>query len=151
MNIKICKYLKKQIYWLKSIKKPILSIFINKYIKYIYKYKSLEYKIACESKIICKLKIKELKKKLKIFYKKLNNRLNNINNIVDIKLSSRIDLIDMFKKHKSSYYMVDEEKINFSRNNISINSPIANIIIGKRVGDIIILNTYLGKRYYKIL
>ncbi|CAL4322785.1 Transcription elongation factor GreA [Buchnera aphidicola (Thelaxes suberi)] len=81
-------------------------------------------------------------------------------NIIDIKkinsngrviFGSTITILNIFQKKISTYRIVGDDESNFKKKLISINSPVARYLIGKKINDIVSVKTPRGSVSYKIL
>jgi transcription elongation factor GreA len=67
-----------------------------------------------------------------------------------VKFGARVTLIDEETDEKSSYQIVGEFEADVKKGKISITSPIARAIIGKRQGDSVEVSTPGGGKSYEI-
>lgn len=140
--------LKKQLLWLKTIKCPQIISVIKKNKKNRYLLKNIRYKAALESIKICNFKIKEIEKKI------FNSHIIDIkkkNKTKIVLFSSTVILKNINNKKILQYKIVGDDEANIKLNTISISSPLATILIYKKIGEVIELNTYLNTIFYKII
>lgn len=67
-----------------------------------------------------------------------------------VKFGARVTLIDEETDDETSYQIVGEFEADVKKGKISISSPIARAIIGKRMGDSVEVNTPGGGKSYEI-
>lgn len=67
-----------------------------------------------------------------------------------IKFGATVSLIDEDTEEKKSYQIVGDQEADVKQGRISISSPIARALIGKRVGDSVEVNAPGGARGYEI-
>ena len=106
-----------------------------------------EYHAAKDSQGMLELKINELEKKL------MNVRIIDEN---DIDTSQVVMLANVrLKNHKinkeMTYKIVSEAEADIKINRISVNSPIGHGLLGKKVGDKVIIQTPAGEMILEIL
>ncbi|ASS47151.1 Transcription elongation factor GreA [Candidatus Nasuia deltocephalinicola] len=75
----------------------------------------------------------------------------NIKNKNIINFSATIELKNIEKNKNIKYKIVGDEEINLEPNSISINSPVAKILIGKSINDIIRIKQLNKIIKYKII
>lgn len=64
---------------------------------------------------------------------------------------AHVELLDLETDEKKTYQIVGEEESNASQGRISIFSPLARSLIGKKVDDIVELNTPKGERELEVV
>lgn len=107
-----------------------------------------EYHAAREQQGFCEARIKEIESKL-------SNA--QIIDITKIPISNRVvfgvtvNVKNLCNKEIKNYRIVGDDEANLKQNLISINSPIARGLIGKKIGSTTIINTPRGEVKYKIL
>lgn len=106
-----------------------------------------EYHAAKDSQGMLELKINELEKKL------MNVRIIDEN---DIDTSQVVMLANVrLKNHKvnkeMTYKIVSEAEADIKTNRISVNSPIGHGLLGKKVGDKVVITTPAGDMILEIL
>jgi transcription elongation factor GreA len=67
-----------------------------------------------------------------------------------VKFGARVTLIDEDSEEKSAYQIVGEFEADVKKGKISVSSPIARAIIGKRKGDSVEVSTPGGGKSYEI-
>jgi len=68
-----------------------------------------------------------------------------------VKYGASIKLLDEDTEREIAYKLVSEYEADVSKGMISITSPLAKALIGKKVSESLEFNTPKGTRYYKIL
>ena len=68
-----------------------------------------------------------------------------------VKFGATVDLVDEDTEEEKSYQIVGDQEADVKQGRISISSPIARALIGKRVGDSIEVNAPGGSRAYEVL
>lgn len=68
-----------------------------------------------------------------------------------IKFGATVGLLEEDTQEKLHYQIVGEYEADLTKKRVSIYSPIAKALIGKRVGDVIEVRTPKGEKYYEIL
>ncbi|SPR06327.1 transcription elongation factor GreA [Orientia tsutsugamushi] len=106
-----------------------------------------EYKAAKERQLLNDKKIYDLENKLAnaevIEITKINSN--------SVKFGARVVLLDQDTEKEVVYQIVGEYEADITQNLISIASPIAQALIGKKAGDIIEVITPKGGRFYELL
>ncbi len=69
----------------------------------------------------------------------------------EITLLSTVQLQDLKKKRKITYTLVSPEEVDIDQNRISVQSPVAQALIGKKAGDVIQVEVPAGTLEFKIL
>ncbi|MBR9909700.1 MAG: transcription elongation factor GreA [Gammaproteobacteria bacterium] len=106
-----------------------------------------EYHAAREQQGFCEGRIQEIEGKLASAQ------------IIDIKqippadkviFGTTVDIINLDNDQRVTYKIVGDDEANVKSNKISINSPIARGLIGKEVGDVVVVRTPGGEVEYEI-
>ncbi len=148
MTLKGEKKLLKKLKYLKEIKRPLITNSISKAREFGDLKENSEYHAAKEEQSICEKKIKDIEKKL--FYAHIIDISKNKNNNKII-FGSLITLINLNNNKKIIYRIVGDDESNIKKKLISINSPLAKKLLGKKKKKIISLKTFKGKIKYKII
>ncbi|KJV55784.1 transcription elongation factor GreA domain protein [Orientia chuto str. Dubai] len=106
-----------------------------------------EYKAAKERQMLNDKKIYDLENKL------ANAEVIEITKISSnlVKFGAKVVLLDQDTEKEVVYQIVGEYEADIAKNLISIASPIAQALIGKKIGDIIEVITPKGGRFYELL
>ncbi|NHN36876.1 transcription elongation factor GreA [Pseudomaricurvus alcaniphilus] len=106
-----------------------------------------EYHAAREQQGFCEGRIQEIEGKLASAQ------------IIDIKqippadkviFGTTVDIINLDNDQRVTYKIVGDDEANVKSNKISINSPIARGLIGKEIGDVVVVRTPGGEVEYEI-
>ena len=68
-----------------------------------------------------------------------------------IKFGATVTISNKLTKIKRTYKIVGEDESDLKRNRLSLLSPMSRALIGKRVGDVVDVDTPQGDRFYQIL
>ncbi|NJO16886.1 MAG: transcription elongation factor GreA [Thioploca sp.] len=68
-----------------------------------------------------------------------------------IVFGATVDLMNVDTEEEVTYQIVGEDEADIKANLISISSPIARALIGKKEGDIAVVNAPSGKKEYEVL
>ena len=107
-----------------------------------------EYHAAREQQGMVEAKIKDIEFKLansEIIEKKSNENKDQIF------FGSFVELLNIEDNSKIKYQLVGEDEADVSKNKISVNSPIAKGLIGKKVGNVITIIAPKGELNFKII
>ena len=107
-----------------------------------------EYHAAREQQGLVEAKIKDIESKLNNAEIIDSSQTSEINEVV---FGSTIELLNIDDKKKITYTLVGEDEADFSQNKISFNSPIAKGLIGKKVGDDILIKIPRGDLNFRII
>jgi transcription elongation factor GreA len=69
----------------------------------------------------------------------------------DVRFGVTVVLLDTESDEQASYTLVGEDESDASLGRISVSSPIARALIGKRVDDEVTVNVPKGKRQFEVL
>ncbi|AFQ24146.1 transcription elongation factor GreA [Candidatus Portiera aleyrodidarum] len=139
---------------LKKELKKLKTIDRKKIIKDIYEARkhgdlkeNAEYHSAIEQQCLLERRIKEIENKI------ANAHVIDITKIYQngkIIFGTTVTLVNLLYKKKIKYKIVGEDEANIKKKKISITSPIARALIGKKRGDIVTVNTPGGVVKYEI-
>jgi len=106
-----------------------------------------EYHMAKQRQVFVNARLGQLKKRMGEL------AMVNLNDIPTDKVGfgSRITVFDTSKDEEIVYSLVTSEESDVAKGLISTTSPIGRSLLGKRVGDIAIVTTPMGKRELEIL
>lgn len=68
-----------------------------------------------------------------------------------VKFGATVDLVDLDTQNKISYKIVGEYEFELEKGTVSINSPLARALVGKKRGDFVEVGTPASTKEYKIL
>ena len=69
----------------------------------------------------------------------------------EVQILNHVRLLNKKKGEEKCYYIVSDAEANFKENKISVNTPIARGLIGKKVGDIVEIQVPAGTLVFEIL
>jgi transcription elongation factor GreA len=106
-----------------------------------------EYHMAKQRQVFVNARLGQLKKRMGEL------AMVNLNDIPTDKVGfgSRITVFDTSKDEEIVYSLVTSEESDVAKGLISTTSPIGRSLLGKRVGDIAVVTTPMGKRELEIL
>ena len=106
-----------------------------------------EYHAAREQQSFIEGRIKDIKLKLS------NSEIVDPKKITTDKVvfSARVELYDLNDEKEITYSIVGDDEADIKSGMISINSPIARSLIGKKEGDIAYVEAPIGKKEFEIL
>ena len=107
-----------------------------------------EYHAAREQQGMVEAKIKDLEFKLANSEIIENKPTENKHQII---FGSFVELLNIDDNSKIKYQLVGEDEADLSKNKISLNSPIAKGLIGKKVDDVITIIAPKGELNFKII
>jgi transcription elongation factor GreA len=107
-----------------------------------------EYHAAREQQGMVEAKIKDLEFKLANSEIIENKPTENKDQII---FGSFVELLNIEDNSKIKYQLVGEDEADVSKNKISVNSPIAKGLIGKKVGNVITIIAPKGELNFKII
>jgi transcription elongation factor GreA len=106
-----------------------------------------EYAAAREQQSFCEGRINEIEGKLS------NAQIIDIREIPQqnrVIFGVTLDIINCETDEKVTYKIVGDDEADVKQNKISVNSPIARALIGKELGDVVIVKTPGGNVEYEI-
>ena len=66
-------------------------------------------------------------------------------------IGATVSLIDLDTESKDIYTLVSKEEANYEQSKISIESPIGQALLGKKIGDVVNIEVPAGELHYKIV
>lgn len=69
----------------------------------------------------------------------------------EVQILNYVRLLNKKKGEEKSYYIVSDAEANFKENKISVNTPIAKGLLGKKVGDVAEIQVPAGTLVFEIL
>ncbi|MFI4819144.1 MAG: transcription elongation factor GreA [Enterobacterales bacterium] len=140
--------LKEELEYLKNFKRQeIINSIINAR-KHGDLKENSEYHSAREQQFFCEFRIKEIENTLFNSYIIDITQISKKNYII---FGSTVSIENINTKEKKKYKIVGKDESDFKKNLISIYSPIAQGLIGKKKGDFVKIKTPGGKVEYIIL
>ncbi|WP_367670437.1 transcription elongation factor GreA [Sodalis-like secondary symbiont of Drepanosiphum platanoidis] len=148
MTLNGANKLQKELDYLINIRRSEIIKDISKAREYGDLKENSEYHSAREQQSFCEGKIQEIKNKL-------NNALiidtNKIIKNGKVVFGSTVSIKNCFNNKVYSYKIVGNDEADLKKKLISINTPISRGLIGKKIGNIVNINTPGGKVKYKII
>jgi len=147
MTVEGAEALRKELEQLKKVERPRIVQAIAEAREHGDLKENAEYHAAREQQGFCEGRIQEIEGKLASAQ------------VIDIKqippadkviFGTTVDIINLDTDATVTYKIVGDDEANVKANKISINSPIARGLIGKEVGDIVVIRTPGGEVEYEI-
>lgn len=141
------KFLKKELNKLKTVNRNKIINDIAEARKHGDLKENAEYHAAIEQQGFLERRIKELENKI------AHSQVIDITKIYPngkIIFGVTVTLINLIDNKKIKYKIVGEDEANIKKKKLSITSPIARALIGKKKGDIVNVNTPGGNVKYEI-
>ncbi|MCW5196676.1 transcription elongation factor GreA [Buchnera aphidicola (Pemphigus obesinymphae)] len=148
MTLSGIKKLRKELQELKEITRPRIISDISDARSYGDLKENAEYHAAREEQGFCEGRIKEIESKL------ANAEIIDITKVPHngtVIFGVTVTVMNMHTKKKSTYGIVGNDEANFKKKLISIDSPMARGLLGKKERDIAVIKTPGGKIQYEIL
>ncbi|CAL4322194.1 transcription elongation factor GreA [Buchnera aphidicola] len=142
------KKLRKELYELKSIKRPKIVSAIAKARAYGDLKENAEYHAAREEQSFCEGRIRE------ISFKLLNSHVVDIKKIVNRKkifFGASVTILNIKSKEIFTYKIVGDDEANFKKKMISVNSPMSQALIGKKKNHLVKVQTPTGCVKYQVI
>lgn len=140
--------LRKELHYLKTVERPSVISSISEARAHGDLSENAEYDAAKERQSFIETRIIEIEAKLSIAQIIDPLKIESDGRVV---FGATIDLKDLELNQKVRYQIVGDDEANIEKGLISISSPFARAIIGKLVGDFIIVEAPIGMRKYKII
>ncbi|MGD6858406.1 MAG: transcription elongation factor GreA [Enterobacteriaceae bacterium] len=148
MTMKGAENLKKELFYLKNIKRSEIIKLISSARKYGDLKENAEYHAAKEEQTFCEKRIKYIEKKLS------NAEIIDIRKIIHngkVVFGSTILIENIKSKIRSRYCIVGEDEADYKKNLISIFSPLARGLIGHKKKEVVTITVPNGIVKYKII
>lgn len=140
--------LQKELEHLKSVRRPEIIRAIAEARGHGDLKENSEYHAAREQQGFCEGRIQEIEAKLS------NSHVIDVTKIVQsdrVIFGATVSVENLDSKKKQTYRIVGDDEADFKQNLISINSPIARGLVGRKKEDIVIIKTPGGEVGYEIL
>ncbi|BAP58851.1 transcription elongation factor GreA [Candidatus Tachikawaea gelatinosa] len=148
MTLRGLKKLRKELNNLKKIKRPKIIASIAEAREHGDLKENAEYHAAREEQGFCEGRIKEIESKLScaqvIDIKKIPNKGRII-------FGSTVTVMNVQTSKQSIYCIVGDDEADFRKKLISIHSPMARGLIGKKINDFTVIETPKGNVEYQII
>ncbi|CAL4043062.1 Transcription elongation factor GreA [Buchnera aphidicola (Takecallis arundicolens)] len=148
MTIKGYEKLHIELKKLKNVVRPKIISAISESRKHGDLKENAEYHAAREEQAFCEKRIKDIESKL---YHAQIIDIKNISFNGKVVFGSTVSVLNLNSKKEFIFCIVGDDESNFKDGLISINSPIARSLIGKKILDIVAVDTPSGTIKYKIL
>lgn len=148
MTVKGSEKLRQELKKLKTIKRPSIIKTIAVAREHGDLKENSEYQAAREEQGFCEGRIQHIEFKLSNAQIIDITKINNIGKVI---FGVTVTLLNIITQHLYTYQIVGDDESDFKKNLISISSPISRGLIGKKVGDKVIIKTPGGFVKYKIL
>ncbi|WMY95222.1 MAG: transcription elongation factor GreA [Arsenophonus sp.] len=142
------KKLRKELEFLKNIRRPEIISSIAEAREYGDLKENAEYHAAREQQAFCEGRIQEIEAKLS--YSEVID-ITKIKNMGKIIFGATITIFNVTTHEDQTYRIVGDDEADIKKNLISINSPIARGLIGKTIDDVVRIMTPGGEVEYRIL
>lgn len=141
------KKLEEELSRLKSVDRPAIITAIAEARAHGDLSENAEYHAAKEKQGFIEAKIQDLEAKLS------RAHVINISDIESdtVQFGARVTVIDEETEEKIVYRIVSDYEANIELKYISIASPVARALIGKKIGESVEVNTPKGVKYYEVL
>ena len=148
MTVKGFKKLQIELEKLKKIERPRIIAAISEARSHGDLKENAEYHAVREEQGFCEKRITEIEEKL---FKAEVIDITKIQNNQRIIFGSTFTIAAVKSKKELSYTIVGDHEADFKKNLISVSSPMARALIGKKVGETVRVSTPSGKIQYKIV
>ncbi len=141
------KKLQAELDQLQNVERPRISKAIGEAIEKGDISENAEYDAAKDAQGMLEAKIAELKDLI------LNSKIIDESQIdtSKVQMLNRVTILNTKTKQKVTYTLVSDTEANFKEGKLSINTPIAKALVGKRVGDVVQVNVPAGVLEFEIL
>lgn len=147
MTVEGERSLREELNRLKSIERPRIIAAIAEARAHGDLKENAEYAAAREQQSFCEGRINEIEGKLS------NAQVINVAELPNqgrVIFGVTVDIINCENDEKVTYKIVGDDEADVKQNKISVNSPIARALIGKELGDVVIVKTPGGSVEYEI-
>lgn len=148
MTLSGVEKLRKELDYLKNVCRPEIIKNISEARKYGDLKENSEYHAAREQQGFCEGRIQEIEFKLSNAYIIDVTKVIPSNRVV---FGVTVDIENLHTAYRQTYRIVGDDEANLKEKMISVNSPIARGLIGKKEGDVVTINTPQGKAEYRIV
>ncbi|UAJ65966.1 transcription elongation factor GreA [Candidatus Schneideria nysicola] len=148
MTVRGLEKLREELLFLRDIRRPEIIKNIAEARKHGDLKENAEYHAAREQQIFCENRIKEIENKLSHAQVIDITKIPPSNRIV---FGTTISIKNLYSGDKKTYRIVGNDEADLKQHLISINSPLARGLIGKKLGECVVITTPSGKITYEIL
>lgn len=147
MTVEGEKALREELERLKKVDRPRIVAAIAEAREHGDLKENAEYHAAREQQGFCEGRIQEIEAKLS------NAQVIDVKSIPEgdkVIFGSTVDVVNVETDEQTSYKIVGEDEADVKSNKISVTSPIARALIGKEVGEVVLVRTPGGDRELEI-
>ena len=141
------KKLKKELNHLVSVERPAISKLIGEAIEKGDISENAEYDAAKDAQGMLEAKIAEIQSKIASVRILDESKINT----TQVQILNRVTIKNQKNNVTMQYLLVPESEANLKENKISINTPIAKGLLGKKVGDVVEINVPSGTIHFEII
>ena len=141
------KKLKKELNHLVSVERPAISKLIGEAIEKGDISENAEYDAAKDAQGMLEAKIAEIQSKIASVRILDESKINTTH----VQILNRVTIKNQKNNVTMQYLLVPESEANLKENKISINTPIAKGLLGKKVGDVVEINVPSGTIHFEII
>ena len=141
------KKLKKELSHLVSVERPAISKLIGEAIEKGDISENAEYDAAKDAQGMLEAKIAEIQSKIASVRILDESKINT----TQVQILNRVTIKNQKNNVTMQYLLVPESEANLKENKISINTPIAKGLLGKKVGDVVEINVPSGTIHFEII
>lgn len=147
MTVEGAERLRQELEHLKKVERPRIVKAIAEAREHGDLKENAEYAAAREQQSFCEGRIQEIEAKLS------NAQIIDIKNIPQsdrVIFGATVDLINLDTDEAVSYQIVGEDEADIKSRKISVSSPIARALVGKEVGEVVVVKAPSGDIEYEI-
>ncbi|MFP3019126.1 MAG: transcription elongation factor GreA [Arsenophonus sp.] len=148
MTVGGAKKLRKELEFLKNIRRPEIISAIAAAREYGDLKENAEYHAARDQQGFCEWRIQEIENKLSHAQVIDITKIKNDGRVI---FGAIVTLFNIRINENQTYRIVGDDEADIKKNLISINSPIARGLIGKKIDDVVFIKTPGGEVEYEIL
>ncbi len=148
MTVRGAEKLREELDYLKTVRRPRIIADIAQAREHGDLKENAEYHAAREQQGFCEGRIQEIEAKLS------NAHIIDINTICNngtVIFGATVTIVNVDTQEEQRYRIVGDDEANLKQNLISVNSPIARGLVGKKTDDIAVINTPGGEVEYEII
>ncbi|ABF14069.1 transcription elongation factor GreA [Candidatus Palibaumannia cicadellinicola] len=148
MTLRGAEQLREELNYLKNVRRPEIIRNIAEAREYGDLKENAEYHAAREQQGFCEGRIQEIESKLS------HAQIIDVTKLFPsgkVVFGVTVSVQNLNINEEQTYRIVGDDEANFKHNLISISSPIARGLIGKKKGDIVLIKTPRGEVKYQIL
>lgn len=147
MTVEGEKALRKELEQLKKVERPKIVAAIAEARAHGDLKENAEYHAAREQQGFCEGRIQEIEAKLSTAQVIDVTKIPESDKVI---FGTTVDLLNVETEETITYKLVGEDEANIKQNKISITSPIARALIGKEIGEVVVVKAPGGDVEYEI-